>query len=442
MSRRAAMEIRSSSLVLPVYRLMTRALAPAVPMLLARREARGKEDPARRGERFGIASVERPPGILIWIHAASVGESLSVLPLIDRLISDAVAPDILVTTGTVTSAKLMLERLPKKAFHQFVPLDHPSYCARFLDHWKPDLGVWVESEFWPNLIVEASERNIPLALVNARITERSFRNWQRAPRFIASLLSRFRLLMAQDGASAERLRRLGASAVAEPGNLKHDASPLTHDPAELARLRNMIGERPHWLASNTHEGEERAAADAHRALELRHAGLLTVIVPRHPARGAAIARELRSLGFRVACRSAGEAIAADTDIYLGDTLGEMGLFYSLCDTVFIGGTLNDTGGHNAFEAARLGCAIVAGNSDFNFSESYAEFTANGAMCRVHDAAGLGDAIGNLLTDAGKRGGMASAALALASAGSGATQRAAEALIALLPAPARRNIGHA
>lgn len=428
--------------MLPVYRLVTRALAPAVPMLLARREVRGKEDPARRGERFGHASRPRPGGLLVWIHAASVGESLSVLPLIDRLILEAGSPHILVTTGTVTSAKLMQERLPEKAMHQFVPLDHPSYCARFLSHWKPDLGVWVESEFWPNLIVEASERNIPLALVNARITERSFRNWRRARSFIANLLSRFSLLMAQDSASAERLRGLGASAVSEPGNLKHDASPLTHDPAELARLRGMTGARPLWLASNTHEGEERAAADAHRALGRHHADLLTVIVPRHPARGTAMARELRSLGFRVACRSAGETITADTDIYLGDTLGELGLFYSLCDTVFIGGTLNDTGGHNPFEAARLGCAIVVGNSDFNFAESYAEFTANGAMCRIRDAGGLGDAIGMLLTDAEKRRGMADAALALASAGSGATQRTAEALIALLPASARRDNRHA
>lgn len=442
MSRRAGMENRSSSLVLPFYRLMTRALAPAVPVLLARREARGKEDPARRGERFGYASQQRPGGSLVWIHAASVGESLSVLPLIDRLISDATSPHILVTTGTVTSAKLMLDRLPEKAMHQFVPLDHPSYCARFLDHWKPDLGIWVESEFWPNLIVEASERSIPLALINARITGRSFRNWQRARGFIANLLSRFSLLMAQDGASAERLRGLGASAVTEPGNLKHDASPLTHDPAELSRLREMTGARPLWLASNTHEGEERAAADAHRALAPRHAGLLTVIVPRHPARGAAIARELRSLGLGVACRSAGETITADVDIYLGDTLGEMGLFYSLCDTVFIGGTLDDTGGHNPFEAARLGCAIVAGASDFNFAESYADFSAKGAMCRIRDAAGLCDAIEILLTDCDKRRHMANAAHALASAGNGATQRTAEALIALLPASARRNNGHA
>lgn len=436
MSRRAGMEQRLTSPALATYRLMTRALAPVVPMLLSRRERRGKEDPARRGERFGHASAQRPGGMMIWIHAASVGESLSVLPLIDCLISSAASPHVLVTTGTVTSAKLMHERLPEKAVHQFVPLDHPEYCGRFLDHWKPDLGVWVESEFWPNLIVEASARSIPLALVNARITARSFRNWQRAPGFISSLLSRFSLLMAQDGASAERLRQLGATAVAEPGNLKHDASPLTHDAEDLANLRAMIGARPLWLASNTHEGEERAAAGVHRALAARHPGLLTVIVPRHPARGEAIMRDIRSLGLSVVRRSAGEAISADTDIYLGDTLGEMGLFYSLCDTVFIGGTLDQSGGHNPFEAARLGCAIIAGTSDFNFAETYAAFCESGAMCRVEDEAGLGDAIDALLVDGEKRRLMSDAAFALASAGSGATKRTAEALIALLPPVAR------
>ncbi len=441
MNCRAGMEQRSSG-ALSAYRLMTRALAPVVPLLLSRREARGKEDPARRGERFGCASAPRPGGILVWIHAASVGESLAVLPLIDSLISCAASPHILVTTGTVTSAKLMKERLPEKAIHQFVPLDHPGYCGRFLDHWKPDLGVWVESEFWPNLIVEASERGIPLALVNARITARSFRNWQRAPGFISSLLSRFSLLMAQDGASAERLRELGANAVAEPGNLKHDGSPLTHDAGELARLRAMVGARPLWLASNTHEGEELAAAEVHRMLAARHPELLTVIVPRHPARGEAIMREIRSLGLSVARRSAGEPISLDTDVYLGDTLGEMGLFYSLCDTVFIGGTLAQSGGHNPFEAARLGCAIVTGTSDFNFAETYADFSKSGAMCRVEDEAGLGRAIDELLVDDAKRRRMADAAFALASAGSGATKRTAEALIALLPAEEKRGGGHA
>lgn len=429
---RGSMKDRPSSLALPAYRLLTRALAPAVPALLARREARGKEDPSRRSERFGRASISRPGGILIWIHAASVGESLSVLPLIDRLIASARAPHVLVTTGTVTSAKLMRERLPARAIHQYVPLDHPAWCAGFLDHWKPDLGIWVESEFWPNLIVEASARGIPLALVNARITEKSFKGWLKAPGFISNLLSRFNLLMAQDKASAMRLRKLGAAMVLEPGNLKHDAAALTHDPTALASLRAMAGSRPLWLASNTHQGEERAAAEVHLALEAAYPGLLTVIVPRHPARGGSIARELRALGLTVACRSTGDPIKDNTQIYLGDTLGEMGLFYSFCDIAFIGGTLDMTGGHNPFEAALLRCALVAGPSDFNFAETYASFVEAKAMIRVASAAELAQTISHLLADTAGRTRMAEAAFGLATAGSGATQATAEALLALLP----------
>ncbi|MBX3446267.1 MAG: 3-deoxy-D-manno-octulosonic acid transferase [Parvibaculaceae bacterium] len=436
------MEDRPSSLALPAYRLMTRVLAPVVPALLTRRELRGKEDPMRRGERFGIASAPRPEGTLIWIHAASVGESLSVLPLIDSLIASTAALHVLVTTGTVTSAKLMRERLPARATHQYVPLDHPSWCARFLDYWEPDLGIWVESEFWPNLIVEASGRGIPLALVNARITEKSFKGWRKAPGFISNLLSRFDLLMAQDKASAARLRALGAAMVLEPGNLKHDAAALPHDAAMLGELRTMTGNRPLWLASNTHPGEERTAAEAHLSLAAAHPRLLTVIVPRHPARGPAIARELRELGLAVSCRSRGEPITDETQIYLGDTLGEMGLFYSFCDIVFIGGTLDTTGGHNPFEAALLQCALVAGPSDFNFAETYAAFTEAGAMKRISSGACLALAIAGLLEDPEIRNRMANAARAFAISGSGATQATADALLALLPGGEKARPDHA
>lgn len=429
---------------LAIYRSLTRCLAPVVPLLLERRTARGKEDPARYNERLGVAARPRPKGRLVWLHAASVGESLSVLPLVDQLL--AAQPDIhvLVTTGTVTSAELMADRLPERAVHQYVPLDHPIYCGRFLDHWSPDLAVWVESEFWPNLIFEADRRAIPLALVNARITERSFRNWRRAPGFIGNLLSRFRLLMAQDGASAARLRLLGAGEVSEPGNLKHDAAPLTYDPAALEKLRLEIGDRPLWLASSTHEGEERIAAEVHQALVARFPDLLTIIVPRHPVRGEKIASELRALDLTVARRKADEPITSGTAIYLADTLGEMGLFYTLCDIAFIGGTLdNKTGGHNPYEAARLGCALLAGPCDFNFAEPYEDFTAENAMQRVVGTADLSDAVDLLLSDETVRRRMSDAAYSLASLGSGATTRTADALLTLLRATAdQKDASHA
>ena len=436
------MTANAPSIGLFFYRTMTRAVAPLVPLLLRRREARGKEDPARLGERLGIATRPRPGGPLVWLHGASVGESLSVLPLVSRLLAARPGLNVLVTTGTVTSAKLMAERLPEGAFHQYVPLDHPDYCARFLDHWKPDLAVWIESEFWPNLIAAADRRGVPLALVNARITARSAHNWRHAPAFIADLLSRFSLIMAQDRASAARLRELGAAKVLEPGNLKHDAPPLSVDEAELARLSAMIGGRPLWVATNTHEGEERIAAEAHAALAASHAGLLTVIVPRHPARGAAIAEELSAMGLSVARRASGDEIGPATDIYLADTLGELGLFYSLSEVVFVGGTFDNTGGHNPFEAARFGCALVAGPADFNFAEAFAAFEGVSAMLRVADAGALAGAVGRLLAGETERNRMGATAKRLASEDSGATERTLEALIALLPAPEARMAGHA
>ncbi len=423
---------RRPGLGLLAYRLATRALGPAVPYLLSRRLNRGKEESGRLDERRGTASIARPEGRLIWIHAASVGESLSVLPLIDGLLALRTDLHVLITTGTVTSARLMAERLPPRALHQYAPLDHPDYCARFLEHWRPDLGVWVESEFWPNLIATTHESGIPLALINARITERSFQGWQRFPATIRDLLARFSVVIAQDQASAARLRALGAAEVATPGNIKHDAAPLTADEAELAALRAAIGTRPVWLATNTHDGEETAAAEVHERLANAHRGLLTLIVPRHPARGDAIAAGLRKRGLRVAQRAAGDAIEPESDIYLADTLGELGLFYRLADIVFIGGTLVPTGGHNPFEPARLRSALIAGPSDFNFVEPFAQFAAGDALIRIADAPQLAQAVAALLDDTITRERRAMDAERIVSASSDATRATLAALTALLP----------
>jgi 3-deoxy-D-manno-octulosonic-acid transferase len=433
---------RRPGLGLTIYRLATRAVGPAVPYLLSRRLNRGKEDSGRLNERRGIASIARPSGPLVWIHAASVGESLSVLPLIDGLLGLRAGLHVLVTTGTVTSARLMAERLPQGTFHQYVPLDHPDYCTRFIAHWRPDLGVWVESEFWPNLILATHRRGTPLALVNARITERSFQGWQRFPATIRDLLARFSAVLAQDQASAERLRALGAENVATPGNLKHDAAPLTADEAELARLRFAIGSRPVWLATNTHDGEEEVAAKAHALLAAKHPGLLTLIVPRHPSRGNTIAAALRRRGLNVAQRSDDDAIEDETDIYLADTLGELGLFYRLADIVFIGGTLGNTGGHNPFEPARLRSALIAGPSDFNFAEAFRGFMQADALIRVADAAELAAAVAGLLDDTEERRRRAESAERIVSASSDATRATLAALNALLPPVTASAVAHA
>lgn len=433
---------RGPRLGLTAYRWATRAVGPLVPYLLSKRLKRGKEDEARLDERRGIAGRPRPDGPLIWIHAASVGESLSVLSLIDHLLSRRADLHVLVTTGTVTSAHLMAERLPPRAFHQYVPLDHPDYCARFLSHWSPDLAVWVESEFWPNLITTSDKRGIPLALINARITQKSFEGWQRFPKTIGDLVSRFSAVFAQDEASARRLTALGVAQVTTPGNLKHDAAPLTAKQTEVEAMRRTIGARPTWLATNTHEGEEAIAADVHKALTHVHGGFLTFIVPRHPARGDAIAKELRARGITVTQRSKGESLNAATQIYLGDTLGELGLFYRLTDIVFIGGTMSALGGHNPFEPARLRSALIAGPSDFNFSEAFARFTAANALSRISNADELAATVSLLLNDERERKRRADAAEAVVSASGQATQITCDALLALLPSSAGKGVMHA
>jgi 3-deoxy-D-manno-octulosonic-acid transferase len=434
---------RNPGLGLAAYRLATRTIGPLVPFLLAQRMKRGKEDAARLDERQGISCLPRPSGPLIWIHAASVGESLSVLPLVKQLLAARDDLHVLVTTGTVTSAALMAERLPTRALHQFVPLDHPAFCRRFLAHWQPDVGVWVESEFWPNLILETDARAIPLALINARVTLKSYEGWRRFPDAIRALVSRFTVVFAQTHETARRLQSLGARHVETPGNLKHDAEPLTANPDEVKRLTDAIGARPVWLASNTHEGEEIAAAEVHAALSANHPRLLTLIVPRHPARGDEIAAELKARHFTVSQRSRGEAIAPKTDFYLADTLGEMGVFYRLCDIVFIGGTFPALGGHNPFEPAHLHSALIAGPSDFNFAEAYAEFTRNGALIRVDDVPGLTRAVSTLLSDDAEREQRARAAARVVATSSQATSTTAAALLALLP-PVRQKdeVAHA
>jgi len=394
------------SVLLPLYRTATVLGAPAISWYLHRRLARGKEDGERFHERKGEARRPRPTGPLIWVHGASVGESLTMLPLIERLLQAGPELNVLVTTGTVTSANLLRDRLPPGAFHQYVPVDRRTYVTRFLDHWRPDLVLWAESEFWPNLVTEPAARGIPMILVNGRISPESFAGWRRYPGLIGTLLAGFTLCLAQAEQDAERLRALGAPAVKNAGNLKYAVPPLPADAAELGTLKSAIGERPCWLAASTHPGEERLLSEVHRDLKAAHPGLLSVIVPRHPERGPAIAQELSALGLNVARRATAEPVSEATDIYLADTLGELGLFCRLCPVVFMGKSLVDLGGQNPLEPARLGRAVLFGPHMWNFPEITEKLVAAGGGRTVTDAAELAAALGGLLADeaAGRRQG--------------------------------------
>ncbi len=364
-------------LALRAYRLVCVAAAPLAPRLLAWRLKRGKENPARLAERYGRASRPRPAGPLIWMHGASVGEMLAVIPLVARIRAQDFA--VLVTSGTVTSAALAEQRLPAGAVHQFIPLDAPRFVSRFLDHWRPDLALFVESDLWPNLIAANARRAIPMILVNGRLSERSFRRWQLLPSAIAALLGRFDLCLTQSNADAERYAELGAPRVSSIGNLKLDVPAPPVDQPTFDKLKSMIGARVVIAAASTHAGEEAAIIAAHRRLRANYPALLTVIAPRHPQRGPAIAELAKVAGLAVALRSRGALPKPAVDIYVADTLGELGLIYRLAPIVFMGGSLASHGGQNPLEAVKLGAAVLHGPHVWNFAEIYA------ALDKTHGA---------------------------------------------------------
>lgn len=392
---------------LGVYLAASWALGPLAGPLLRWRLARGKEDAARLGERLGHAAVPRPAGRLIWLHGASVGEAMSMLPLIARL---AGAASILVTTGTVTSARRIASLLPDGAVHQFVPVDTAGPVAQFLDHWRPDLAIWVESELWPRLVAETARRGTPMALVNARMSARSAAGWRRAPGMIRALLGCFARIETQDGETLDRLKALGAdpARVSFGGNLKALVPDLPCDAAELERYRAAIGARPVWLAASTHPGEEEAVIAAHRQAAGKLPDLLTILAPRHPERADEVAALLDRAGLATVRRSGGGVPAESTAVLLADTLGEMGLWYRLAPVTFVGGTLGDRGGHTPFEPLALGSAILYGPDVANFAPAYAALDAAGGAQEV-TAEVLGPSVAALLADTEHRAAMVAAA---------------------------------
>jgi 3-deoxy-D-manno-octulosonic-acid transferase len=405
--------------------VLTAVAVPAADALLAYRLKRGKEHRERMSERRGISAVPRQDGPLVWLHSASVGELVSVLPLIERIRSRDIA--VLVTSGTVTSADIAERRLPPDVVHQFAPIDMPQYVARFLDHWRPDLGLFVESDLWPNLIMSSASRNIPLILINGRLSERSFDRWRKVQRTIGALLSRFDLCLAQSAEDAARYASLGAPRYVTTGNLKFDVPAPPVDASKLWALQVAVGTRPVIAAVSTHPGEEIAILDVHRRLKHSFPGLLTIIAPRHPERGPSIGGMARGQGFAFAQRSAGQVPDRSTEIYVADTLGELGLVYRMAPIAFIGGSLVEHGGQNPIEAAKLGSAILHGPHVWNFREVYAALDAAGGAELVTDSGKLTVRIGALLKDIEARGRVAQAGLQAIETLTGALERTVSAL---------------
>ena len=415
-----------AGLALAVYRGAGRLALPVVDLVLKARERAGKEDPARRGERRGRPGLARPEGRLVWVHAASVGETLAVMGLVERLTGRGEA--VLLTTGTVTSAAVAAARLPRGARHQYVPVDLAPWIGRFLDHWRPDLAIFVESEIWPATIRALADRSIPQVVVNARVSERSARRWLRLDGLPHALFGRIALALAQSDGDAARLGSLGAPRVEAVGNLKLDGRPLEADGGELARIATAIGDRPTWIAASTHAGEELIVAAAHDRLKRRIPGFLTILAPRHPQRGDEVRALLADAGLTVASRSRGEMPGSTTDVYLADTIGEMGLIYRLAPIAFVGGSLVGRGGQNPIEPARLDVAVLHGPHVHNFADLYRELDEAGGAQSVADLDALVAALEDARRDPAGVAATAVRARAVVDRSTGALDRTMAALV--------------
>ncbi|WP_371397020.1 3-deoxy-D-manno-octulosonic acid transferase [Fretibacter rubidus] len=389
----------SDTALLKAYRGASRALGPVLPLWIKRRGKHGKEDPSRTAEREGIASHPRPNGSLVWMHGASVGECTMLLPLIAKLTAERPDINMLITSGTMTAAKLLETRLPANAVHQYVPLDHPKYVARFIAHWKPDVAIWAESEIWPNLIKATKDSGAKLALLNARMSEKSIEGWTKRKASAAAIFAQFDLILAADEMTGNSLSWILDKDVETSGNLKDAAPVLPVDKAELAAFKKALPRRKVWCAASTHDGEDDIMLRAHKTLLARSPSAVLILAPRHPERADDIITLIRDHGLSFAQRSKAEMPTADTQVYLLDTIGDMGLAYRLAKMTFVcGSTIAGLSGHNPLEPARLGSAVMTGAHIASFAESYMSMFKYSAAKRVMSPDAIAREIVDIMMD--------------------------------------------
>lgn len=415
----------SASPLFQLYSAGVGLTAFAMPWWLRQRIARGKELPDRWRERFGEASAERPEGPLIWVHAASVGETNSILTMLDHFAVKGAS--VLLTTGTVTSETVVRGKLPKGALHQFAPLDHAPWITRFLNHWRPDLALRVESEIWPHTLAILSKREIPIIQINARMSAKASRGWKLVPGMAHGVFGCLDLVAAQSEDDRARFARFGSKQTAVSGNLKLAIPSLSFDADQLGLLRTQLGDRKTWLAASIHPGEDRIVASAQAELKARHPGVLAVVAPRHAERGGNMAERMQAMGLNVARRSLGQEITPATDIYMADTMGELGLLYRLCPVAFMGKSFTVGGGQNPAEPAQIGCALIWGPDMSNFTDLAAALETKGAAIRLLDPSVLPHAIEGLLAEASRVTRMAEAGRAYVAENTGALDKTLELL---------------
>ncbi len=381
-----------------IYNTLVRILYPiAISRYIEKRKENGKEDIKRFNERLGKPTMPRPEGKLFWLHGASVGESLSMLPLIDKLLLTYPEAHVMVTTGTTTSAELMGKRLPERAFHQYIPIDNPTFTKRFVKHWQPDVALWFESELWPAMLSTIKSKNIPLILVNGRISNRSFKRWQQFDFVCKELLSCFTYCLGQSDEDAYRLKVLGAKEAECLGNLKYAGLPLPVDEAKKKEIEAQINGRTVWLASSTHDDEEMRIARFNIELKKEFPDLLLIVAPRHPNRGEEIQKRMQEeLNLKVSLRSKNEPITEETDVYVANTIGELGLWYNICPIVFVGGSLIPHGGQNFMEPSRCRDAVIVGPHMHNFTDAMNRAQKADAVTQVKDVIELSNQVCLLL----------------------------------------------
>jgi 3-deoxy-D-manno-octulosonic-acid transferase len=362
------------------YLALARGLGLAAPLYLRRRLAKGREDPARWREKLGRSTARRPEGRLVWLHAVGLGEVMALRGLIQAMAAEDPSLNFLITSMARSSAQVVSGNLPPRTQHQYMAMDAPRFVARFLNHWRPDLAIWSEQDLWPAAVLAADQRGIPLALVNARMNAAAFQRRRRIRGLLAQLYPRFRLVTAQDAETVQHLTQLGAAGVEVSVSFKATSPPLGHDPDVLAELQRKVFGRNLWLLASSHPEDEAVALQIQAEIWAQDQSALLVIAPRQPDRWPEIAAAAGALNLPVTRRMAGEDPGGA--VYLADTFGEMGLWYRLCPVTLMGGTFGPVEGHNPWEPAALGSAILHGPRLRNFAADYAVLDGSGAALEV------------------------------------------------------------
>ncbi|WP_415320652.1 glycosyltransferase N-terminal domain-containing protein [Candidatus Pelagibacter sp. Uisw_092] len=379
------------------YRILSNLVLFLSPIIILIRLLKKKEHPIRFKEKIGFYSKKKIKGKLLWFHGASVGEILSVVPLIEKLEKNKKIRQILITSNTLSSSKILLKLKLKKTVHQFFPIDTNYNTKKFLKYWDPSMAIFIDSEIWPNMIKNVKKRSIPLMLINARITDKSYKRWKIFPLFAKNLFKNFDICLAASLKSKKLLKSLGAKKIEYIGNLKFIQSEKSTD-----SLNNNIGKfffsKKTWCASSTHQAEESMCANVHKKLKIKYKNLVTIIIPRHIDRTNEIIKETKKLGLKIHIHESKTKIDNKTDIYLVNSFGQTKSFFKICKTVFLGGSMIKHGGQNPLEAARYGCQILHGPNIWNFKEIYNLLQAHGCSNTIRNIKELSNGVEKILNN--------------------------------------------